>query len=48
MRCIRTIAVAVCCLALRPGSALSQEARYPNRVAALEPASGSLVLVRDG
>ena len=48
MRCMRLIALAVCCLALRPGVTRSQEARHPNRVAALEPASGPLVLVRDG
>ena len=49
MRLFRLIALAVCCLAVRPGTLLSKEApQVPNRVAGLEPANGSLVLVRDG
>ncbi len=49
MRLFRLIALAVCCLAVRPGTILSKEApQQPNRVAGLESANGSLVLVRDG
>ena len=49
MQLFRLTALAVCCLAARPGAVLPTEApQQPNRVAALEPADGSLVLVRDG
>ena len=50
MRLIHSIALAICCLAVGPDTLLSKDAplQQPNQVAGLEPASGSLVLVRDG
>ena len=43
----RFIALALCCLTLRPGTA-AELPLQANRVAGLEPAKGRLVLIRDG